>query len=74
MTQLQIQISNQQYQYLQQRVAREKTTLEKVLFDMIQADMAWRQQLKTDPITALIGKINDSFDTDQIDEVVYQSA
>ncbi len=68
---IQIAVSNRHYQYLKQRAANENDTLNDVLAEIIEADIAWQKTLNTDPVASLFGQVYDAFDTRQIDEVVY---
>ena len=72
MTHLQIVISDQHYQYLQRRALTQNSSLNQILSELIEADIVWQQKLASDPIQTLFGKIEDAFDTKNIDKVVYR--
>ena len=71
MVQMQISISNEHYQYLQQRAQKQGASLDKVMSELIEADVLWQQKLADDPIRSLFGQIDDPFDLQTIDNVVY---
>jgi hypothetical protein len=71
MIQMQISVSDKQYQYLQQRVQEQGASLDQVVSELIDADIAWQQTLADDPMRSLFGQINDAFALQDIDDVVY---
>jgi FtsZ-binding cell division protein ZapB len=71
MTQVQIEVSDKHYQYLQQRARKQRASLDQVVSALIEADIAWQQTLADDPMRSLFGQIDDSFDVQNIDSVVY---
>ena len=71
MVQMQISVSDKHYQYLQQRAQDQGASLDQVVSELIDADIAWMQTLAEDPMRALFGQIDDSFDLQDIDNVVY---
>lgn len=72
MIQMQIVVSDKHYHYLQQRAHSQGASLDEVVSELIEADLAWQQLMANDPMRSLIGQISDSFDTQNIDNVVYQ--
>jgi hypothetical protein len=71
MAQMQIVINDKHYQYLQQRAQKQNMSLNQILSELIEADIVWQQKLISDPMQALFGQIEDSFDTKNVDDVVY---
>jgi hypothetical protein len=71
MTQVEIEVSDKHYQYLQQRARKQRVSLDQVVSALIEADIAWQQTLADDPMRSLFGQIDDSFDVQAIDNVVY---
>lgn len=71
MVEVHLPLSDAQYRYLQQRARIKGTTVETVVADLIEADIAWRQAVETDPVAALFGEIDDTFDTREIDALLY---
>lgn len=72
MVQMQISVSDKHYEYLQQRAESQGVSLDQVVSELIEADLAWQQTLANDPMRSLIGQIDDPFDTQDIDHVVYK--
>ena len=68
---MQINVSHQHYTYLHQQASDQGKTIETLLSEMIEAQIAWQKTLVEDPIYQLIGQMNDPFDTQQIQEVLY---
>ena len=71
MAQMQIVINDKHYQYLRQRAQKQNMSLNQVLSELIEADIVWQQKLISDPMQALFGQIEDTFDTKNVDDVVY---
>ena len=71
MVQMQISISDEHYQYLQQRAQQQGASLDQVMSELIEVDILWQQTLAGDPIRSLFGQIDDSFDLKNVDNVVY---
>jgi hypothetical protein len=72
MAQVQLTVSSEHYQYLKQRAESQDVTLDSLLSEIIEADIAWQETLSSDPMHSLIGQINDNLDTQDIDKVVYR--
>lgn len=62
------------YRYLQQRARSRGTTVTNVVTDLIDAEIDWRQALADDAVAALFGEVSDTFDSNEIDIVLYSSA
>jgi hypothetical protein len=71
MIQMQIALSDKHYQYLQQRAQSQGASLDQIVSELIEADLAWQQKLANDPMRLLIGQIDDPFNTKDIDKIVY---
>jgi hypothetical protein len=71
MVQMQISVSDEHYQYLQQRAQKQSASLDQVLSELIELDILWQQTLADDPMRSLFGQIDDPFDLQGIDNVVY---
>jgi hypothetical protein len=71
MVQMQISVSDKHYQYLQQRAQNQGASLDQVVSDLINADIAWQQTLAEDPMRSLFGQIDDSLAGQNIDSIVY---
>ncbi len=71
MIQMEIAVSDKHYQYLQQRVQDQGASLDQVVSELIDADIAWQQTLANDPMRSLFGQIDDAFALQDIDNVVY---
>jgi hypothetical protein len=71
MMEVHLPLSDSQYRYLQQRARAKGTTVEHIVADLIDADIAWRQALEGDPVAALFGEIDDVFDAREIDSCLY---
>jgi len=69
---LQLSISDKHYHYLKRRAERKRQSLDLLVSELIDADLTWEELLASDPITELIGTIDDDFVTENIDEVVYR--
>jgi hypothetical protein len=71
MVQMQIAVSDKHYRYLQQRAQNQGASLDQVVSELIDADLAWQQMLLDDPMRSLFGQIDDPFYLQNIDDVVY---
>jgi hypothetical protein len=71
MVQMQISVSDEHFQYLQQRAQKQGASLDQVMSELIEVDILWQQTLADDPMHSLFGQIDDSFDLQNIDTVVY---
>jgi hypothetical protein len=69
--QLHISVSDKHYRYLRRLAESEGLTFDSLLADIIEAEIAWRQTLASDPIRSLVGQLNDDFNIQDIDNVVY---
>jgi FtsZ-binding cell division protein ZapB len=61
MVQMQIAVSDEHYRYLQQRAQEQGASLDQVVSELIEADVAWQQKLADDPMRSLFGQIDDPF-------------
>ena len=73
MNDLYIALDEKQYRYLQQQARNQGTTVEGIVADLIDADIAWQQALADDPVAALFGEISDTLNSDEIDAILYAS-
>lgn len=71
MVQMQIAVSDEHYQYLQQRAQKQGASLDEVVSELIETDLAWQKKLTDDPIRSLFGQMDDSLAQQNIDNVVY---
>jgi len=71
MVQMQIAVSDEHYQYLQQRAQKQGASLDEVVSELIETDLAWQKKLTDDPMRSLFGQMDDSFAQQNIDNVVY---
>ncbi len=71
MAQVRIAVSDKHYQYLRQRAEHQGVPLDQLVSEIIEADMSWRLKLENDPMSRLIGQVDDLFDTQDADKVVY---
>ena len=71
MVQMKISVSDEHYQYLQQRAKNQGASLDQVMSELIELDILWQQTLADDPMRSLFGQIDDPFDQQGIDNVVY---
>jgi hypothetical protein len=55
MVQMQIAVSDEHYQYLHQRAQKRGASLDQLVSELIEADIAERQTQTDDPVIALIG-------------------
>lgn len=60
MVQARIIVSDKHYEYLRQRAQEQGASLDQVVSEIIEADLAWHLKLADDPISELIGRIDDS--------------
>ena len=72
MVQLQINVSDEQYQYLQQLVQKQGASLDQIVSAMIETDIAWQQTLSKDSMRSLFGQIEDDFSGQDNDKIVYR--
>ena len=68
---MKISVSDEHYQYLQQRAKNQGASLDQVMSELIELDILWQQTLADDPMRSLFGQIDDPFDQQGIDNVVY---
>ena len=71
MTQMQIELSDEHYRYLQRRAQEEGSSPDQVMSELIEADILWQKTLADDPMRSLFGQIEDSFVPQNIDNIVY---
>ena len=74
MIQLEIALSDKHFAYLEKLQQEKGGSLNEVLSDLIEADLAWQQLIAHDPITALIGTIADEFNSEQINQLLYDAS
>jgi hypothetical protein len=68
-----VHLKEDQFKYLTERAAATQRSVEDLLSEMLEADIAWRQALASDPVAQLFGSVSDQSDIqDHIDEIVYQ--
>ena len=66
-----VHLKEEQYQYLAEQAAATQRSVEDVLSEIVEADIAWRQTLASDPVAQLFGAVSDEPNLD-IDEIVYE--
>jgi hypothetical protein len=71
MVQVQIAVSDEHYEYLQQRAREQGASREQVVAELIEAEIAWSRLLAGDPMRSLIGWVDDAFTLQDIGNVVY---
>jgi hypothetical protein len=74
MMELHLPLDEKQYRYLQQRARARGKTVEDLVADLIDADIAWQNDLISDPIASLFGEISDTLDIREIDAILYPSS
>jgi hypothetical protein len=72
MVQMNVTITDELYDYLQERARSQGMSLDQVVSDLLAADLAWQRSLAEDPMRSLFGQIEDSFDVAEIDHEIYE--
>ncbi len=71
MIDINISLDEAQYHRLEHRARQEGISIEHLVQEMLAEVDAWRDELEDDPITALLGQMDDPLDPNAIDSVLY---
>lgn len=68
-----VHLREDQFQYLTEQAAATQRSVEDLLSEIVEADIAWRQTLANDPVAQLFGTVSrqPALDVDDIDGIIY---
>ena len=71
MVDLYMSLDEEHYNRLQQRARHDGISVEHLVVEMLAEADEWRRELEEDPVSELLGQIDDPIDPNTIDSILY---